>query len=336
MNDPFIHKILVTGGAGFIGSHLCERLLLGGYHVVSVDNFNEFYDPRIKRDNIQAIQDHFPDDHFISIEADIRNQLDVEAIIKTFRPQAVVHLAAMAGVRPSIENPNLYVDVNVNGTQVLLDACVHNQIGHLIFASSSSVYGNNEKIPFSEKDCVDNPISPYAATKKAGELLCHAYAHLYPIKIACLRFFTVYGPRQRPDLAIHKFTQLMVDGKEIPFFGDGENRRDYTYIDDIIEGVVKAMDWTAADHNKSNYEIFNLGESRTVTLNEMVGYLEQFLDVPAKIKRLPAQAGDVVCTYADISKARMILGYKPSTPIEQGISKFIEWFQSSRLMNEKV
>ena len=239
----------------------------------------------------------------------------------------VIHLAAMAGVRPSIENPLLYGDVNVKGTQVLLEACRLSGVKHFIFASSSSVYGNNKKVPFSEKDRVDRPISPYAATKKAGELLCHIYSSLYRMNVCVLRFFTVYGPRQRPDLAIHKFTKLLFENKPIPFFGDGKTSRDYTYIDDTVDGVLKALRWTAGHGKKGAYEIFNLGESRTVSLKRMVSCLEEVIGKKARLRRLPPQKGDVARTFADISKARKILGYAPVAQFREGVVRFVNWYR---------
>jgi len=316
-------KVLVTGGAGFIGSHLCERLLADGTHVVSVDNFNSYYDPDMKRRNIADISARHSN-QFTSIAADIRDSDAIGKILKDFSPDAVVHLAAMAGVRPSIQDPALYVDVNINGTQVLLEACRAAGTKDFIFASSSSVYGNNEKVPFSETDNVDYPISPYAATKKAGELMCHTYSHLYGFKSVCLRFFTVYGPRQRPDLAIRKFTRLLHSGEEIPFYGDGSTQRDYTFIEDIIDGVTKALLWNY-QRPEGSYEIFNLGESRTVSLSEMIACLEKATGKKARLKKLPMQPGDVNTTFADVSKSKRILGYDPRTSFEAGISRFVEW-----------
>ncbi len=318
-------KVLVTGGAGFIGSHLCEKLLQGGYQVVSLDNFNDFYDPKIKRANIRNIEKTFKSEDFKSYEGDIRVKKELATILETEKPHGVIHLAAMAGVRPSLLNPELYVDVNITGTQILLDACVKAGVRHFIFASSSSVYGNNDKVPFSENDCVDFPISPYAATKKAGELICHAYAHLYPIKIDCLRFFTVYGPRQRPDLAIHKFSKWILEGKEIPVFGKGDTERDYTYVDDIVDGIMKAWDCNRNTGDNPRYEIFNLGESRTIGLNQMIACLEKTLNRKAVIKKLPLEPGDVFRTNADISKARRMIGYSPEVDFETGIEKFVKW-----------
>lgn len=324
-------KILVTGGAGFIGSHLCERLLQDGHEVVSLDNFNDFYDPSIKRDNVEAAERRFGTENFRSYTGDIRNEEQFLFLLEHEKPHAVIHLAAMAGVRPSLKDPGLYVDVNVRATQILLDACAKKGVDHFVFASSSSVYGNNTKVPFSESDFVDHPISPYAATKKAGELLCHTYSHLYSIKTTCLRFFTVYGPRQRPDLAIHKFAKRMLEGKTIPVFGNGETRRDYTYIDDIVDGVVKALQFNF-DPASPRFEVFNLGESATVTLSEMIAALEKVLGVKAKIERLPMEPGDVECTYADISKSKRVLGYNPVTPFERGVEKFAEWIQKKEMV----
>jgi len=328
-------KILITGGAGFIGSHLCERLLGEGYRVVSLDNFYDNYDPGVKRENIERIKNHFNSDEFKSYEGDIRDAEDVLFLFEIEKPDAVIHLAALAGVRPSLEHPELYLDVNVFGTQKLLASCVKKNIRHFIFASSSSVYGNNAKIPFSENDFTESPISPYAASKKAGELLCHTYAHLYPIKTTCLRFFTVYGPRQRPDLAIHKFSKRIIRGKDIAVFGDGATQRDYTFIDDIIDGVSKAL-----NHNMtvmdSKYEVFNLGESRVVGLSEMITCLENVIGMKAHIKRLPLEAGDVMCTYADISKSKAVLNYAPHTDFEEGIEKFISWLRRNDLVELKA
>lgn len=311
-------KILVTGGAGFIGSHLCEALLARGFDVVALDNFDSFYDPRVKRENIAQARTH---DRFTLIDGDIRSESDVEKAYAT-GVDTVVHLAARAGVRPSIENPLLYQDVNVAGTNVLLEACRKVAGCKFVFASSSSVYGNNEKIPFAESDNVDAPISPYAATKRAGELLCHTYHHLYEIPITCLRFFTVYGPRQRPDLAIHKFTRLIEAGEAIPVFGDGSMMRDFTYIDDIIDGVIRAIE------RCSGFNIYNLGESQPVALGDLLAAIERALGRKAKINRLPMQPGDVERTYADITRARRDLGYNPSTDIDTGLARFVKWFRN--------
>jgi len=321
--------ILVTGGAGFIGSHLCEALLKQNKKVVIVDNFNDFYDPTIKYRNIEEIKktmkkNQIDENNLILFKEDIRNLDGIDKIFKQYTPVTVVHLAAMAGVRPSIQDPLLYEEVNVKGTLNILEMCKKHKIKSFIFASSSSVYGNNKKVPFSEDDPVDHPISPYAATKKAGELFCYTYHSLYDINVACLRFFTAYGPRQRPDLAIHKFTKLIMEDKEIPFYGDGSSQRDYTYIDDIIDGVVKAIDWVQKEGKR--YEIFNLGESNTISLLEMVKTLEEVIGKKAKIKYLPMQQGDVEKTYAKILKAKTYLLYCPNKRFKEGIKSFILWY----------
>ena len=316
-------KILVTGGAGFIGSHLVDSLLKeGGNHVTVLDNFNDFYSPAIKRGNISA---HSSNDSFSLIEGDIRDSQKIEEIFTDGNFDIVVHLAALAGVRPSLENPRGYYSVNVEGTLNLLEAARKAKVPRFVFGSSSSVYGINEKLPFAEDDSINNTISPYAATKSAGEALCMTFSHLYEMRTVCLRFFTVYGPRQRPDLAIHKFAKMILDGKPIPMFGDGETRRDYTYVDDIIHGVRSAI-----DYSDSMYEIFNLGESETVRLSELVELIEASLGMKATIERYPEQPGDVPVTYADVSKARRLLGYNPSTKIKEGIPRFIEWFLEER------
>jgi UDP-glucuronate 4-epimerase len=315
-------NILITGGAGFIGSHLVDRLLAeGGWRITVVDDFNDFYDPAIKRENVRARLSN-PDYHLV--EADIRNQAALEQAFAGTAFDCIVHLAARAGVRPSLKEPRLYVETNINGTLNLLELARTHGVKQFVFGSSSSVYGMNAKVPFSETDPIFNPISPYAATKAAGELICHSYAHLYDIRIVCLRFFTVYGARQRPDLAIHKFAKLISAGKPIPVFGDGATRRDYTYIDDIIAGVRAAM-----DYDQSNYEVINLGESRTVELRELISLFEQALGRTAEIDRQPLQPGDVPQTFADISKARALLGYDPQTQIEEGIERFVTWFKQS-------
>jgi UDP-glucuronate 4-epimerase len=314
-------KILITGGAGFIGSHLVDRLLSeGGWHVTVIDDFNDFYDPSVKRANIQA---HLAHDNYRLVEADIR---DYDALGQTFSDatfDCIVHLAARAGVRPSLTEPRLYVETNINGTMNLLELARERGTKQFVFGSSSSVYGENKKVPFSEDDPIFNPISPYAATKAAGELICHTYSHLYGMRIVCLRFFTVYGARQRPDLAIHKFAKLISSGQTIPVFGDGTTRRDYTYIDDIISGVRAAI-----DYDQSDYEVINLGEAHTVELSQLISLLENALGKTARIDRQPMQPGDVPQTFADITKARRLLNYNPQTQIEEGIGKFVEWFRS--------
>jgi UDP-glucuronate 4-epimerase len=306
-------KVLVTGAAGFIGSHLCEHLVKQGESIVGLDNFDDFYDPKIKRRNVAGC---LKNKNFRLVEADIRDSETIEKIL-TSDIDIIIHLAAKAGVRPSIEQPLLYADVNVNGTTCLLEAARKRQIPKFIFASSSSVYGNNRKVPFSEIDNVDFPISPYAATKKAGELICHSFHHLYNISVTCLRFFTVYGPRQRPDLAIHKFARLIEEGKPIPIYGDGTMSRDFTYIDDIIDGVASAM------QKCGGYNIYNLGESRPVTVNDLVTELEKALGKKAVKEYLPPQAGDVERTYADVTRAVRELNYNPQTSIEAGLAQFV-------------
>ena len=315
-------QILITGGAGFIGSHLVDRLLSEAEWQVSVvDDFNDFYDPEIKRANVSR---HEKSPHYRLFEADIRDQTALGNIFAGNNFDCIVHLAARAGVRPSLAEPLLYAETNINGTMNLLELVRAHNVKQFVFGSSSSVYGINAKVPFSEDDPVRQPISPYAATKAAGELICHTYTHLYGIRSVCLRFFTVYGPRQRPDLAIHKFARLISAGKPIPVFGDGTTRRDYTFIDDIIAGLRAAI-----DYDKSNYEVINLGESRTVELRELISLIEKELNVTAKIDRQPLQPGDVPQTFADITKARQLLGYNPQTQIEDGIRKFVEWYQKN-------
>jgi UDP-glucuronate 4-epimerase len=315
-------RILVTGGAGFIGSHLVDRLLATNVeHVTVVDDFNDFYDPQIKRANIST---HLEDSRYQLTEVDIRDRAALDQALAGSHFDCIVHLAARAGVRPSLTQPQLYNETNVTGTLNLLEFARQHDIKQFVFGSSSSVYGINAKVPFSEDDPIRQPISPYAATKGAAELLCHTYSHLYGIRCVCLRFFTVYGPRQRPDLAIHKFARLISEGQPIPVFGDGTTRRDYTYVDDIIDGVVAAM-----QYDKSDYEVINLGESRTVELRELIALLEKELDAHAIIDRQPPQPGDVPQTFADITRARKLLGYNPSTQIEAGIGKFVEWFRGN-------
>jgi UDP-glucuronate 4-epimerase len=317
-------RILVTGAAGFIGSHLTEHLLAEGHEVAGLDNFYPFYDPDIKRHNLEAAH---ASGRFQLLEGDLRDERFLARSFDACQPDVLIHLAAMAGVRPSIQDPGLYFDVNVRGTLNLLEQCRQGGVRRILFASSSSVYGANPDVPFRETDRVDNPISPYAASKKAGELLCHTYHHLHQLSIACLRFFTVYGPRQRPDLAIHKFARLIDAGKPIPFFGDGTTRRDYTYIDDTVAGVLGALRWVSAP-GSARYDLFNLGESRTVALSELVELLEAALGKKAILQRLPDQPGDVPITYADIRRARAQLGYDPQVPIEEGIQRFIAWFRT--------
>jgi len=310
---------LVTGGAGFIGSHLVEALLAAGREVVVLDNFDDFYLPAIKRRNLEPLRNR---PNFTVVEGDIRDEKLVEGVFAGYRISEVVHLAARAGVRPSIEQPVLYCDVNVTGTTVLLEACRKHDIGKFIFGSSSSVYGNNTKVPFSEKDDVDRPISPYAATKRAGEVLCATYHELYRLNVFCLRFFTVYGPRQRPEMAIHKFTRLIDRGLPVPRFGDGTTQRDYTYISDIVNGLVRAIE------RVQGYEIINLGGAKTTGLNELIRLLEKHLGQKAIIEDNPGQPGDVERTFADVDKAKRLLGYDSKVGIDEGLGKFVSWYRT--------
>ncbi len=315
-----MQHILVTGGAGFIGSHLVDRLLAEGqFNVTALDDFNDFYAPERKRENVRA---HLASDAYRLVEADIRDRAAMTRVFRERQFDCIVHLAARAGVRPSLVEPHLYTETNITGTLNLLELARAQNVRQFVFGSSSSVYGINAKVPFSEEDPIRQPISPYAATKAAGELLCHTYSHLYGTRCVALRFFTVYGARQRPDLAIHKFSRLISEGRSIPVFGDGTTRRDYTYVDDIIAGVRAAIDYEA-----STYEVFNLGESQTVELNELIALLEKELGQRAMIDRQPLQPGDVPQTYADVSKARRLLDYNPQTKIEDGIKRFVEWFR---------
>lgn len=312
-------SILVTGAAGFIGSHTCDALLERGERVVGLDNFDDFYEAEVKNRNLVDARERAG---FTLVRGDIRDPDALEALPDDI--EAVIHLAARAGVRPSIENPELYAEVNVMGTVRLLAWAKDRGIRRFVFASSSSVYGNNEKVPFSESDPVDHPISPYAATKKAGELVCHAASRLDGVAIACLRFFTVYGPRQRPDLAVHKFARILRDGGPIPMFGDGTTSRDYTYVDDTVSGVLGALEWVSRDTGE--YRVFNLGNHRTVTLSDMIRIIGEEMGVEPRIEQLPMQPGDVVRTYADIERAREELGYRPDTDFRDGVRRFLEWF----------
>ncbi|MFH1898217.1 MAG: GDP-mannose 4,6-dehydratase [Candidatus Desantisbacteria bacterium] len=310
-------KILVTGGAGFIGSHLCQSLLDQQQEVIVVDDFNDFYSPQIKRENIKGLIDN---KRFKLYEVDIRDSLRLQEMFNQEKIEGIVHLAARAGVRPSLTDPVLYEEVNIKGTLNLLEMCRLYGIEKFIFGSSSSVYGVNSKLPFSEEDAIATPISPYATTKRAGELLCYTYSYLYHLSIICLRFFTVYGPRQRPEMAIHKFTRQIYKNEEITLFGNGDSKRDYTYIADIIDGINKALQL------QSSFEIFNLGDSRTIELKCLIELIETGLCKKAKIRYLPDQPGDVPITYADISKAQNLLGYQPQIKIEEGIDRFIKWY----------
>lgn len=309
-------RVLVTGGAGFIGSHVCEHLLARGDEVTVLDNYNAFYDPALKRENAAALRGAR------LVEGDIRDAGLVGSLFAEGRFEGVVHLAAMAGVRPSLLDPLLYTDVNIRGTQVILRELERRPEVKLAFASSSSVYGANDRVPFREDDDIHRPISPYAATKRAGELLCYTHHHLYGTPVSALRFFTVYGPRQRPEMAIHAFVRLCLARKPIPFFGDGTTRRDYTYVADIVDGTVRALDRAAG------FEVYNLGESRTIALSELIAAVGRACGVEPILDRKPMQPGDVLVTYADVSKARARLGYDPHTTLEEGLARFLEWYRA--------
>lgn len=314
---------LVTGGAGFIGSHLVRQLLERQARVIVVDDFNDFYDPSMKEKNVAPFSHH---PGFNLVRADIRQKADMAKVFERFSTDlingGVIHIAARAGVRPSLLEPELYLNTNVLGTLNLVELAQSHGVKKFIFASSSSVYGDSaDKVPFTETQDISKPISPYASTKAMAESLLYTYSHLYDMQVVILRFFTVYGPSQRPDLAIHKFTRLIDQGRPIPMFGDGSTQRDYTYVDDIIQGVLGAI-----QYEDTPYEIFNLGESQTVSLTTLIQLLEESLHRKALIQKLPLQPGDVPVTYADIRKAQTLLNYRPSTPIETGIPKFVDWY----------
>lgn len=314
-------RILVTGGAGFIGSHVIDRLVERGDEVACVDAFTDFYSPSIKRRNIEA---HVASGAVRLFEGDILSAPRMAEVFESFRPEKVVHLAARVAVEPSIADPLAYAEVNCTGTARLLQLSVENGVRQFLFASSSSVYGESSKLPFSEDDAADRPISPYAATKRAGEMLCHAFHRIRGLAVTCLRLFTVYGPRQRPDMAIHTFARRMTQGKPIRRFGDGTTRRDYTYVADIVQGVDSSLD------RPFDYEIINLGESRTVSLNELIEVLENVTGMKAAVEELPERPGDVRETFADISKARRLLGYVPRVPLEHGLEEFWRWYRENR------
>lgn len=309
-------KILVTGGAGFIGSHVCRQLVSDGHSVTLLDDFNDYYDPAIKRANVASLKGAA-----VVVEGDIRDRATVDRVFSAGQFDSVIHIAARAGVRPSVKDPRLYVETNVTGTLNLLEASRATGVARFLFASSSSVYGLSKVVPFSEDLPLPQTLSPYAATKLAGEHLCGNFSHLFGLRVVCLRFFTVYGPGQRPDLAIHKFTDAIHHGRPIPQYGDGSTRRDYTYIDDIVQGVMGALAYEGA-----LFDIFNLGENQTITLSELIREIEKGLGKKALIEQLPEQQGDMPLTSADISKARRLLGYDPRTKIAEGIPKFIEWY----------
>jgi len=314
-------NILVTGGAGFIGSNLCEKLICAGEKIICIDNFNDYYDPKIKEENLRNLEGRA---NFILYRMDILDREKLKEVFNKHSFDMVIHLAARAGVRPSISNASLYEAVNVQGTINILECCRKYGIGKLIFASSSSVYGGNKKIPFSEDDIVDRPISPYAATKKAGELICYTYSHLFNISVYCYRFFTVYGPRQRPEMAIYKFTKLITEEKPIEIFGDGTSSRDYTYVEDIVDVIASNLE------NVKGYEIINLGNSNPVKVTELIKFIEKAANKKAQVEYGRVQAGDVPVTYADILKAKKMLKYNPKTRIEEGINKFTAWYMETR------
>ena len=313
--------VLITGGAGFIGSHLAERLLTGGRSVGVLDNFDRFYDPAHKEHNVAGALS-FPD--YRLVRGDLRDDAALDAAFEAVRPRVVVHLAAKAGVRPSIEDPLGYASVNVDGTARLLEASRRHGVKRFVFGSSSSVYGNNPKVPFAEDDPVDHPISPYAATKRSGELICHTYHHLHGFDVACLRFFTVFGPRQRPDLAIRKFADRLAEGRDIEVYGDGSTARDYTYVADIVDGIVRALEQVRG------FQIWNLGGSHPVTLEEMVAKVGAALGIEPRVRRLPAQPGDVERTWADVRRAKDDLGWEAQVSFDDGLALFAEWFHTER------
>jgi len=325
--SPNPHRILLTGGAGFIGSHVAEALLRRGDHLAIVDNLDDFYSPAWKKANLGEVAQVGKYDFF---EVDICDVEQLRRVMARIKPEMVIHLAARAGVRPSIEHPRLYERVNVAGTLNLLELCRENGIRRFVFGSSSSVYGATSRTPFSEDQVELRPISPYAATKLAGELLCYAYAHLYGLAVVCLRFFTVYGPRQRPDLAIHKFTALIEAGQPVPIFGDGSSGRDYTYIDDIVAGVLAASQYIPQPkQGAAPFEVFNLGNSHPVKLAELVTELERVTGRKASRDSKPLQAGDVPLTWADTSKASRLLGYHPTTSFREGLQRFVQWYRAA-------
>jgi UDP-glucuronate 4-epimerase len=323
-----LRKVLVTGGAGFIGSHLVDRLVERGDDVTVIDNFDPLYAPESKRRNVAP---HAGKANYRLYEADIRDMERLRDMLKGQGFDVICHLAAKAGVRPSIKDPIAYQEVNVFGTQNLLEIAREKGVKQFVFASSSSVYGVNPNVPWREEDHVLMPISPYASTKVSGELLGHVYSHLYGIRFLVLRFFTVYGPRQRPDLAIHKFTRMMLEGHPIPVFGDGSTRRDYTFVGDTVKGLMAAMDYTA-----TNYEVINMGNNRTVSLNELIETLEEVLGIKAKRETKPLQAGDVPQTWASVEKSQALLGFRPNTPFKEGIRAFAEWYEKAQRAYEVI
>ena len=324
-----MNRYFITGGAGFIGSSLSEKLINEGNKVVVIDNFCDFYDKKIKENNVKKLVQN---ENFKLYSADIRDNKAVEKIFSENNIDIVVHLAAMAGVRPSIDNPMLYQEVNCMGTQNILEEMKKHTVKNLVMASSSSVYGNCKEVPFREDMIVDFAISPYAATKKANEVMTHVYHKLFDMNVIMLRFFTVYGPKQRPDLAINKFTRLMLNDEEIPMFGDGSTSRDYTYIDDIVDGIIKSSKYVLT--NSDVYEILNLGNSSPISLKEMINVIAKTIGIEPKIKQLPMQPGDVERTFADVSKARSLIDYEPKISFEDGIKNFVNWYKENRNLYE--
>ncbi len=318
--------MLITGAAGFIGSHLVDRLLARGERLVGLDNFDSFYDPAIKRANLADALRH---PQFRLVEGDIRDEALLSSLLAEHGVDRIVHLAARAGVRPSIEQPALYADVNVRGTTMVFEAARRAGINRVVWASSSSVYGGNTKVPFCEDDPVEHPVSPYAATKRACELIASTYHHLFGLDLIGLRFFTVYGPRQRPEMAIHLFTRAIAEDRPVPFFGDGSSRRDYTYIDDCVDGVIAALD------KGRGLQVYNLGESATTSLSELVSLLGEALGKKPRLDRKPAQPGDVEVTFADIGRARRELGYDPQIPVPEGIRRFVAWYREHHLSADR-
>ena len=322
-----MQTFLITGAAGFIGSHLADKLLNEGNKVIVVDNFCDFYNPEIKENNVKH---NLSNPNYKLYRADIRDRNELAKVFNENKIDVVIHLAAMAGVRPSIDNPIYYQEVNCVGTQNILEEMKLHNIKKLVMASSSSVYGNCKEVPFKENMIVDFAISPYAATKKANEVMTHVYHKLFDFNVIMLRFFTVFGPRQRPDLAINKFTRLMLNNEPIPMFGDGTTSRDYTYIDDIVDGIIKSCNYV--ENNKDVYEILNLGNSSPVSLKEMINTIAEVLNKTPNIQELPMQPGDVERTFADISKAKKLIGYNPKTSFQEGIENFVKWYK----INENI
>ena len=320
-------RVLLTGGAGFIGSHVASALVDRGDRVVVIDNFDTYYDPMTKRQNLGSLLSN----PLLSLsEGDIRDDADLDRAFDTMQYDAVIHLAARAGVRPSISNPEIYDSVNIVGTTKLLQHMRRHSVPQLVFGSSSSVYGSTSEVPFTEEKPADRPSSPYAATKRAGELACYAFHELYGTDVTCLRFFTVYGPRQRPEMAIHRFTRLIASDQEVTIFGDGSARRDFTYIDDIVSGVLAALD------RPNGYRIYNLGTTATTKLLDLVQNIAEVLGQPAHIRYEDPQPGDVPITFADISRAQRELGFQPKTSLEEGLNRFVEWFRETNALRTAV